>query len=161
MTAIWNLLARSFTRHGAGLAVGFAILAASLLAYVQITHTAKRSRADAVALGMARAEIEALIKQIDLRVSIIERLQADAQRRVVEQQALSKTQNAVVKHRDTVRQQQRRLNEDTTVRSWGSTPLPDDVARLHNSPALTGAVDYLQHLPSPQPVHDASHGATN
>ena len=41
----------------------------------------------------------------------------------------------------------RRLyRENETLRRWADTPLPDDIIRLRQRPALTGAADYRQWL---------------
>lgn len=161
MPAILGWFWRGLARHGAAIAFLLAVLSLAGVVYLRMAHTAQSARADAVSLGLAQAKIGSLRKEIDQQVAIIDRLQADAQCRIAEQVALSKTRSAVVKHRDTVRQQRHRLHEDTIVRTWGDTPLPVDIARLHNSPALTGAHAYLDHLPLSQPVLDASHGTTD
>lgn len=49
---------------------------------------------------------------------------------------------------------QRLLNENQILRDWFSTPLPADVARLHQRPSLTSAADYLRWLSDGEPVPD-------
>lgn len=49
---------------------------------------------------------------------------------------------------------QRLLNENQILRDWFNTPLPADVARLHQRPAFTGTADYLRWLSDSEPVPD-------
>ncbi|HDL7146164.1 TPA: LysB family phage lysis regulatory protein [Yersinia enterocolitica] len=41
----------------------------------------------------------------------------------------------------------RLYRENETLRRWADTPLPDDIIRLRQRPAFTGAADYRQWLP--------------
>lgn len=43
-------------------------------------------------------------------------------------------------------QLKRLYRENETLRRWADTPLPDDIIRLRQRPALTGAADYRQWL---------------
>lgn len=47
---------------------------------------------------------------------------------------------------------QRLLNENQILRDWFNTPLPADVARLHQRPGFTGTADYLRWLSDGEPV---------
>ncbi|MCS4318508.1 LysB family transcriptional regulator [Serratia liquefaciens] len=47
---------------------------------------------------------------------------------------------------------QRLLNENQILRDWFNTPLPADVARLHQRPGFTGTADYLHWLSDGEPV---------
>lgn len=49
---------------------------------------------------------------------------------------------------------QRLLNENQILRGWFNTPLPADVARLHQRPGFTGAANYLRWLSGGEPVPD-------
>ena len=49
---------------------------------------------------------------------------------------------------------QRLLNENQILRDWFNTPLPADVARLHQRPGFTGAANYLRWLSDGEPVPD-------
>lgn len=49
---------------------------------------------------------------------------------------------------------QRLLNENQVLRDWFNTPLPADVARLHQRPGFTRAADYLRWLSDGEPVPD-------
>lgn len=49
---------------------------------------------------------------------------------------------------------QRLLNENQILRDWFNTPLPADVARLHQRPSFTRAPDYLHWLSGGEPVPD-------
>ncbi|HEN3626253.1 TPA: LysB family phage lysis regulatory protein [Yersinia enterocolitica] len=40
----------------------------------------------------------------------------------------------------------RLYRENATLRRWADTPLPDDIVRLRQRPAFTGAADYRQWL---------------
>ncbi|ELW8929803.1 LysB family phage lysis regulatory protein [Yersinia enterocolitica] len=44
-------------------------------------------------------------------------------------------------------QLKRLYRENETLRRWADTPLPDDIIRLRQRPALNGAADYRQWLP--------------
>ncbi|HHG9959401.1 TPA: Rz-like lysis system protein LysB [Yersinia enterocolitica] len=43
-------------------------------------------------------------------------------------------------------QLKRLYRENETLRRWADTPLPDDIIRLRQRPAITGAADYRQWL---------------
>ncbi|MCB5320383.1 Rz-like lysis system protein LysB [Yersinia massiliensis] len=43
-------------------------------------------------------------------------------------------------------QLKRLYRENETLRRWADTPLPDDIVRLRQRPAFTGAADYRQWL---------------
>lgn len=49
---------------------------------------------------------------------------------------------------------QRLLNENQVLRDWFNTPLPADVARLHQRPSFTRAADYLRWLSDGELVPD-------
>jgi LysB family phage lysis regulatory protein len=49
---------------------------------------------------------------------------------------------------------QRLLNENQILRDWFNTPLPADVARLHQRPSFTSVADYLRWLSDGEPVPD-------
>lgn len=49
---------------------------------------------------------------------------------------------------------QRLLNENQVLRDWFNSPLPADVARLHQRPSFTRAADYLRWLSDGEPVPD-------
>ncbi|MDU5487224.1 MAG: Rz-like lysis system protein LysB [Serratia liquefaciens] len=49
---------------------------------------------------------------------------------------------------------QRLLNENQVLRDWFNTPLPADVARLHQRPGFTGTANYLRWLSDGEPVPD-------
>ncbi|EKN3558901.1 TPA: Rz-like lysis system protein LysB [Yersinia enterocolitica] len=65
--------------------------------------------------------------------------QAQAQLR---QQVASADQLLAQRHS----QIKRLYRENETLRRWADTPLPDDIIRLRQRPALTGAADYRQWL---------------
>ncbi|CAI1613850.1 LysB family phage lysis regulatory protein [Serratia entomophila] len=49
---------------------------------------------------------------------------------------------------------QRLLNENQVLRDWFNTPLPADIARLHQRPGFTGTANYLRWLSDGEPVPD-------
>ncbi|PFH10547.1 LysB family phage lysis regulatory protein [Collimonas sp. PA-H2] len=52
-------------------------------------------------------------------------------------------------------------HDDPTIRTWADTALPDAVARLWEHPAVTGADDYRQRLPSAHALQPAGGSAQN
>ncbi|WP_106477322.1 Rz-like lysis system protein LysB [Phytohalomonas tamaricis] len=47
-------------------------------------------------------------------------------------------------------------NENTDLRDWAATRLPDAVIRMHKHPAYTGADAYYQSMRDTEPMHTAS-----
>lgn len=58
-------------------------------------------------------------------------------------------------------QLKRLYRENETLRRWADTPLPDDIIRLRQRPALTGAADYRQWLSEGHSVPVSGGQSTN
>ncbi|AKP32158.1 Rz-like lysis system protein LysB [Yersinia aleksiciae] len=58
-------------------------------------------------------------------------------------------------------QLKRLYRENETLRRWADTPLPDDIIRLRQRPALTGAADYRQWLSESHSVPVSGGQTTN
>lgn len=135
--------------------LGLVVLAATVAvsSYVRALHAertaAQRQRDDA-------------LKTIVDRDSAIRRMQQDAADKANQQVRLDRAHAAIATRLSAVQQVNRRLtNENTTLRAWADTPLPADVVRMHSSAPLTGADDYVEHMPSGEPLHAASDGAAD
>lgn len=88
----------------------------------------------------------------DTRTAIT-KLQAAAGQLAQEEKSLRNDLNNA--HRLALNREQkilRLLNENQILRDWFNTPLPADVARLHQRPGFTGAADYLHWLSDGEPV---------
>ncbi|EKN6222690.1 LysB family phage lysis regulatory protein [Yersinia enterocolitica] len=55
----------------------------------------------------------------------------------------------------------RLYRENETLRRWADTPLPDDIVRLRQRPAFTGAADYRQWLSESHTLPVSSNRAAN
>ncbi|WP_043201713.1 Rz-like lysis system protein LysB [Paraburkholderia acidipaludis] len=96
------------------------------------------------------------------RDDTINRLQADAADKAKQQQQLDRARSAIAAQLDTALQENRRLrDENAEVRAWADTPLPFDVARLHNTPAQTGAGDYAAAVSDRAALRAPSDGAAD
>ena len=58
-------------------------------------------------------------------------------------------------------QLKRLYRENETLRRWADTPLPDDIIRLRQRPAFTGAADYRQWLSESHTLPVSSGGTAN
>jgi LysB family phage lysis regulatory protein len=93
---------------------------------------------------------------VDSRDAIIGRLLADAREKDEQRAQLDRTRGAVDATLAAYQSQLRRLiDENEAVRTWAAARLPDDVVRLHDSPALTGADDYAQRVRDGDALHPA------
>lgn len=96
------------------------------------------------------------------RESEIRLMLQDADRKAKQQAQLDHAHTAIAIKLNAVRSLNRRLiDENTALRAWADTPLPDDVVRLQSSPALTGADGYIERVPDSEPVHPAGDGASH
>lgn len=97
-----------------------------------------------------RAELAASAQQLDVarqgitdRDDTIKRLQHDAADKAQQQQKLDRARASIASQLDTALQENRRLkDENAEIRAWADTPLPFDIARLHDTTAQTGADDH-------------------
>ncbi|MEM5403901.1 Rz-like lysis system protein LysB [Paraburkholderia unamae] len=96
------------------------------------------------------------------RDGTIKRMKDDANEKAMQQKQLDGTRAAIAFQLETVQQENRRLkSENAEIRAWADTPLPFDIARLHDTPAQTGADDYAAavsdrtalHAPGDGPAH--------
>ncbi|WP_343675138.1 Rz-like lysis system protein LysB [Paraburkholderia heleia] len=96
------------------------------------------------------------------RDDTIKRLQDDAAEKARQQKQLDSTRAAIASRLETALTENRRLkDENAEIRAWADTPLPFDIARLHDTPAQTGADDYAAavsdrtalHAPGDGPAH--------
>ncbi|MCA8036738.1 Rz-like lysis system protein LysB [Burkholderia arboris] len=94
---------------------------------------------------------------VDARDAIIARLLTDASEKDEQRAQLDRTRRTVDATLAAYQSQLRRLiDENEAVRAWAAARLPDDVVRLHSSPALAGADDYAQHVRDGDALHPAS-----
>ncbi|MBN3725622.1 LysB family phage lysis regulatory protein [Burkholderia sp. Ac-20379] len=90
------------------------------------------------------------------RDAVVARLQAAAREQDAARARLERTRGAVNAQLASYQQQLRKLiDENQAVRTWAGTALPDDVVRLHDSAALTGADAYAERLRGGDALHDA------
>ncbi len=95
-------------------------------------------------------------QDVGARDAIIGRLLTDAREKDQQRVQLDRTRGAVDATLAAYQSQLRRLiDENEAVRTWAAARLPDDVVRLHSSPALTGADDYAQRVRDGDALHPA------
>lgn len=86
----------------------------------------------------------------------------DAANKATQQIQLTRTHDAIASKLAAARLENRRLIDETAeLRAWADTRLPDDVVRVHTSPALVSANDYIERVPGGEPLHPSGYGATN
>ncbi|TCW81007.1 protein LYSB [Burkholderia sp. SRS-46] len=113
-------------------------------------------------LDVAQEAARQARQDIGARDVAIERLVADARQKDQMREQLDRTRGAVDATLTAYQSQLRRLiNENEAVRAWAAARLPDDVVRLHDSPALTGAGDYAQRMRGGNALHAASSGTAD
>lgn len=78
--------------------------------------------------------------------------QAQLRQRVASTDQLLAQRNSQIK---------RLYRENATLRRWADTPLPDDIIRLRQRPAFTGAADYRQWLSESGAVPISSSGTAH
>ncbi|AOJ03305.1 protein LYSB [Burkholderia mayonis] len=101
-------------------------------------------------------------RDAEARAAVIERLLTDARAKDEQRAQLDRARAGVDATLATYRNELRRLiDENAAVRTWAAGALPDDVVRLHASPALNGADDYAQRMRERDALHDAGDGAAN
>lgn len=108
---------------------------------------------------LASTQLEASQAKADLaaRDQTIRRLQDDASEKAKQQRKLDADRNGVDAKLAGIRGDIRKLtDENAEFRAWASGALPADVIRMHTSPALTGAADYLARVPGGDTLHAAS-----
>lgn len=106
-------------------------------------------------LGAAKLENGRISTALTDTRTAITTLQAAAGQLAQEEQSLRNDLNNA--HRLALSREQkiqRLLNENQVLRDWFNTPLPADIARLHQRPGFTGTADYLRWLSDGEPVPD-------
>lgn len=104
------------------------------------------------------AQLEAKQSKDDLadRDEIIRSLRADATAKAAQQRKLDADKSAIDNKLAGIRDEIRRYNNgNAEFRAWAAAALPADVVRMHTSPALTGAADYLARMPGGDTLHAA------
>ncbi|MFM0642070.1 Rz-like lysis system protein LysB [Paraburkholderia metrosideri] len=90
------------------------------------------------------------------RDETIRHLQDDATDKAKQQRKLDADRNSIDARLAGIRGEIRNYNnENAEFRAWAAGALPADVVRMHTSPALTGAADYLARVPGGDAVHAA------
>ncbi|AJJ01451.1 phage lysis regulatory, LysB family protein [Yersinia pseudotuberculosis IP 32953] len=118
--------------------LAWAIAAALLLAGGVQTY--RLSEARQVMIDQQAAEVASKNGQlIALALTANANNQAQAQLR----QQVASTDQLLAQRNSQIK---RLYRENETLRRWADTPLPDDIIRLRQRPALTGAADYRQWL---------------
>ncbi|HHL4079612.1 Rz-like lysis system protein LysB [Burkholderia sola] len=133
------------------LAAKFVACVVALIACAAVALYVHGLRADLANAQQQRVDAQ---QALAARDGVISRLQQDAAGRAQQQARLDRAQTAIASKLDAIRLENRRLtDENAALRAWADTPLPDDVVRLQASPALTGAGDYVEHVPDGETVH--------
>ncbi|MCM2549642.1 Rz-like lysis system protein LysB [Burkholderia glumae] len=95
-------------------------------------------------------------QDVGARDAIIGRLLTDAREKDEQRAQLDRTRGTVDATLAAYQSQLRKLiDENEAVRTWAAARLPDDVVRLHSSPALAGADDYAQRVRDGDALHPA------
>ncbi|MFP3183958.1 MAG: Rz-like lysis system protein LysB [Paraburkholderia sp.] len=108
--------------------------------------------------GLTAAQLEASQARDDLaaRDETIRRLQGDAADKAKQQRKLDADRNGIDAKLTGIQGEIRKLtDENAELRAWASAALPADVVRMHTSPALTGAADYLTRVSGGDTLHAA------
>lgn len=107
-------------------------------------------------LAVAQNAARQARQDLGARDAVIDRLVADARQKDQQRAQLDRTRGTVDATLAAYQSHLRRLiNENEAVRAWAAARLPDDVVRLHDSPALTGADDYAQRMRGSDALHAA------
>ncbi|KWC22757.1 protein lysB [Burkholderia ubonensis] len=142
-----------------GFAAKLAAACLVLAALVAGTFYVRALRAELAAAEQQRDDARQGIAERD---GTIEQMRLDAETKAKQQAQLDRTQGAIASKLNAVQLENRRLtDENAALRAWAGTPLPADVVRLQASPALTGADDYVEHVPGGEPVRAAGDGASH
>ncbi|MBJ9727753.1 Rz-like lysis system protein LysB [Burkholderia cenocepacia] len=128
----------------------------ALAALVAVVAGAQYVRAMQGRLATAEDAARQAKQGVDARDAIIGRLLTDAREKDEQRAQLDRTRGTVDATLAAYQSQLRRLiDENEAVRAWAAARLPDDVVRLHSSPALAGADDYAQRVRSGDALHPA------
>ncbi|AJX81300.1 phage lysis regulatory, LysB family protein [Burkholderia pseudomallei 7894] len=134
----------------------------ALLALIVLVASCQHSRALRTQLDRATDDARRANHDAQASAAVIERLLADAKDKDAQRAQLDRARAGVDATLATYRNELRRLiDENAAVRAWAAGALPDDVVRLHASPALNGADDYAQRMRGGDALHNASDETTN
>ena len=137
-------------------------LTAALMALAALLAGASYVRALRADLAHVNRQLVDARKGITDRDSTLERVRIDAANKATQQIQLTRTHDAIASKLAAARLENRRLIDETAeLRSWADTRLPDDVVRLHTSPALASASDYIERVPGGESLHAPGYGAAN
>ena len=126
----------------------------ALAALVAAVAGAQYVRALQGRLATAQDAARQAKQDVGARDAIIGRLLTDAREKDEQRAQLDRTRGTVDATLAAYQSQLRKLiDENEAVRTWAATRLPDDVVRLHSSPALAGADDYAQRVRSGNALH--------
>ncbi|WP_081055686.1 Rz-like lysis system protein LysB [Burkholderia diffusa] len=128
----------------------------ALAALVAAVAGAQYVRALQGRFATAQDAVRQAKQDVGARDAIIGRLLTDAREKDEQRAQLDRTRGTVDATLAAYQSQLRRLiDENEAVRTWAAARLPDDVVRLHSSPALAGADDYAQRVRSGDALHPA------
>jgi LysB family phage lysis regulatory protein len=97
--------------------------------------------------------------ELAARDETIRRLQDNAADKADQQRKLDADRTNIDGRLAGIRDEIRRhINESAEFRAWAAGALPADVVRMHTSPALVGAADYLARVPGGDALHAAGDG---
>ncbi|NRO99452.1 protein lysB [Paraburkholderia sp. NMBU_R16] len=131
----------------------------TLAAFVAGACYVRALRADLA--NMNRLLVDAR-KGIAARDSTLQQVRDDAAQKATQQMQFTRAHDAIASKLEATRLENRRLTYETDeLRAWADTRLPDDVVRLHTSPTLASANDYIERVPGGQPMHATGYGAAN
>ncbi|NIE83942.1 MULTISPECIES: Rz-like lysis system protein LysB [unclassified Burkholderia] len=134
---------------GLQLGIALAVLAAGGAGYEYTRLLQERLAGATAAASQARQDADA-------RDAVIARLTSQVREQDAQRAQLERTRGQVDARLASYQQQLRKLiDENQAIRAWADTALPDDVVRLHASPALAGADDYAQRLRDGDALHAA------
>ncbi|MFM0399044.1 Rz-like lysis system protein LysB [Paraburkholderia aspalathi] len=139
------------------LAAKFVVGVVAVLVVVAGVQYVRELRAE---LGGAQDAAKRAKDDLAGRDETIRHLQDDAADKANQQRKLDADRNSIDAKLASIRDEIRRYNnESAELRAWAAGVLPADVVRMHASPALTGAADYLARVPGGDALHAAGDGA--
>ncbi|MCA8482557.1 Rz-like lysis system protein LysB [Burkholderia multivorans] len=137
-------------------------LIAGAVALALLVSGALYIRALRAELADSRSKLACAGQVIAGRDTAIGELRQNASDKTKQQQQLDVSADKVAMKLAAARQEIRKvIHENSTVRSWADTPLPDDVVRLSASPAYTGADDFSAAMPADHSLHATGNGAAH
>jgi LysB family phage lysis regulatory protein len=130
-----------------------------LLAAAAGTLYVRMLRAD---LADSTHRLETALQGIAQRDDTIRRLADDAADKARQQEQLDRSRASIAAQlTDTLHENRRLRDENAEIRAWADTPLPADVARLHDRPAQTGADGHAATMPDGAALYVPGDGAAH